>query len=62
MCIYCVFWYQFTRQGFENASWIARLDVFSKLSLLNFISKDANLVFYLSDNQVDSPFKLAIIT
>ena len=35
---------KFTRQGFENA----RQQAFSKLSLVNLISKVANLVFYLS--------------
>ena len=44
---------KFTSQGFENASWHA----FSKPSLVNLISKDANLVFYLSVN-----LKLAIMT
>ena len=32
--------------------------VFSKRSLVNLISKDTNLVFYLSANQVDSLFEL----
>ena len=35
---------------------------FSKLSLVNFISKDASLLFYLSAYQVDSLFKLANMT
>ena len=44
---------KFTRQGFENACWIARLclaiqHAFSKPNLVNFISEDANLLFYLS--------------
>ena len=44
---------KFTRQGFENACWHreacrAIQHAFSKLSLVNLISKDANLVFYLS--------------
>ena len=43
----------FTRQGFENAYWHreacrAIQHAFSKPSMVNFISKDANLVFYLS--------------
>ena len=44
---------KFTRQGFENACWHreacrATQHAFSKRSLLNLISKDTNLVFYLS--------------
>ena len=44
---------KFTRQGFENACWHretcwAIQQAFSKPSLVNLISKDANLVFYLS--------------
>ena len=44
---------KFTRQGFENAGWHreacrAIQHAFSKPSLVNLISKDANLVFYLS--------------
>ena len=44
---------KFTRQGFENACWHreacrAIQIAFSKPSLVNLISKDANLVFYLS--------------
>ena len=44
---------KFTRQGFENACWHreacrASQHAFSKPSLVNLISKDANLVFYLS--------------
>ena len=44
---------KFTRQGFENACWHreacrAIQHAFSKPSLVNLISKDANLVFYLS--------------
>ena len=44
---------KFTRQGFENACWHreacrAIQNAFSKPSLVNLISKDANLVFYLS--------------
>ena len=44
---------KFTRQGFENACWHCEAcrviqHAFSKLSLVNLISKDANLVFYLS--------------
>ena len=43
----------FTGQGFENACWHreacrAIQHAFSKPSLVNLISKDANLVFYLS--------------
>ena len=43
----------FTRQGFENACWHREAcqtiqHVFPKLSLVNLISKDMNLVFYLS--------------
>ena len=46
---------KFTRQGFENACWHreacrAIQHAFSKPSLVNLISKDANLVFYLSGN------------
>ena len=44
---------KFTRQGFENACWHREAcrviqQAFSKPSLVNLISKDANLVFYLS--------------
>ena len=44
---------KFTRQGFENACWHreacrAIQRAFSKPSLVNLISNDANLVFYLS--------------
>ena len=44
---------KFTRQGFENACWHreacrAIQHAFSKPNLINLISKDANLVFYLS--------------
>ena len=41
---------KFTRQGFENACWHheACQHAFSKPSLVSLISKDANLVFYLS--------------
>ena len=44
---------KFTRQGYENACWHreacrAIQHAFSKPSLVNLISKDANLVFYLS--------------
>ena len=44
---------RFTRKGFENACWHreacrAIQHAFSKPSLVNFISKGANLVFYLS--------------
>ena len=44
---------KFTRQGFVNACWHreacrAIQHAFSKPSLVNLISKDANLVFYLS--------------
>ena len=44
---------KFTRQGFENACWHreacrAIQHAFSKPSLVNLISKDANLEFYLS--------------
>ena len=44
---------KFTRQGFENACWhseacLAIQHGFSKLGLVNLISKDANLVFFLS--------------
>ena len=44
---------KFTRQDFENACWHreacrAIQHAFSKPSLVNLISKDANLVFYLS--------------
>ena len=44
---------KFTRQGSDNACWHCQAcraiqHVFSKLSLVNFISKDANLVFYSS--------------
>ena len=52
---------KFTRQGFENACWHreacrAIRHAFSKLSLVSFVSKDANLVFYLS------VYPLAIMT
>ena len=45
-----VFDIKFTRQGFENACWHreacrAIQHAFSKLSLVNVISKDANLIF-----------------
>ena len=48
-----VFVIKFTRQGFENACWHreacrAFQHAFSKPSLVNLISKDSNLVFYLS--------------
>ena len=48
-----VFDIKFTRQGFENAclhreACRAIQHAFSKPSLVNLISKDANLVFYLS--------------
>ena len=48
---------KFTRQGFENACWHreacrAIQQAFSKLSLVNLISKDKNLVFYLSVYQL----------
>ena len=49
---------KFTRQGLENAIQHA----FSKPSLVNLISKDGNLVFYLSAYQVDPLFKLANMT
>ena len=44
---------KFTRQGFENACWHreacrAIQHAFSKPSLVNLISKDTHLVFYLS--------------
>ena len=44
---------KFTRQGFEKACWHCEAcrgiqHAFSKPSLVNLISKDANLVFYLS--------------
>ena len=44
---------KFTRQGFENACWHCEAcqaiqHTFSKPSLVNLISKDANLVFLLS--------------
>ena len=47
------FYIKFTRQGFENACWHreacrAIQHAFSKPSLVNLISKDANLVFDLS--------------
>ena len=58
---------KFTRQGFENACWHRKAcrgiqHAFLKLSLVNFISKDVNLVFYLSAYQVDSLLKLASMT
>ena len=58
---------KFTRQGFENACWHreacrAIQHAFSKPSLVNLISKDANLVFYLSGSQFWTLFKLAIMT
>ena len=48
---------KFTRQGFENACWHreacwAIQHGFSKPSLVNLISKDASLVFYLSVYQL----------
>ena len=54
---------KFTMQGFENACWHreacrAIQHAFSKPSLVNFISKDPNLVFYLSIY----PLLLAIMT
>ena len=44
---------KFTRQGFENACWHCEAcqaiqNAFSKQSLVNLVSKDANLVFYVS--------------
>ena len=44
---------KFTKQGFENACWhheacLATQHGFSKQNLVNLISKDAKLVFYLS--------------
>ena len=44
---------KFTRQGFKNACWHCEAcraiqNAFSKPSLVNLISKDASLVFYLS--------------
>ena len=44
---------KFTRRGFENACWYreacrAIQQAFSKPRLVNLISKDSNLVFYLS--------------
>ena len=44
---------KFTRQGFENAGWHRKACwaiqyAFTKPSLVNLISKDTNLVFYLS--------------
>ena len=44
---------KFTRQGFVNASWYCEAcwaiqHAFSRPSLVNLISKDMNLVFYLS--------------
>ena len=58
---------KFTRQGFENACWHCNAcqaiqHAFSKLILVNLISKDTHLVFYLSVYQVYSVFKLAILT
>ena len=46
---------KFTRQGFENACWHgeacqATEHAFSKQSVVTLISKDVNLVFYLSVN------------
>ena len=59
-----VFGIKFTRQGFENACEACRAiqHAISKPSLVNLISKDVNLVFYLSAYQVDSLFKLANMT
>ena len=59
--------FKFTRQGFENACWHreacrAIQHAFSKPCLVNMILKYANLVFYFSDFQVDSLFKLANTT
>ena len=53
---------KFTRQGFENACWHreacrAIQQAFSKPSLVNLISKDANLVFYLSVYQLLNTFQ-----
>ena len=50
---------KFTRQSFEKAcrhpeTCQAIEHAFSKSSLVNLISKDMNLVFYLSAYQVDS--------
>ena len=58
---------KFTRQGFENTCWhhnACRFNqhAFPKLSLENLLSKDVNLVFYLSAYQVDSLFILANMT
>ena len=58
---------KFTRQGFENACWHreacrAIQHAFSKPSLVNLISKDANLVFYLAGSQCWTLFKLVIMT
>ena len=59
---------KFTRQGFENACWHreacrAIQHAFLKPSLVNLISKDVNLVFYLSVfTHYWTLFKLAIMT
>ena len=58
---------KFTWQGFENACWHleacrAIQQAFSKPSQENLISKDTNLVFYLSAYQVVLLFKLATMT
>ena len=58
---------KFSRQGFENTCWHREAcqtnqHAFSKPSLLNLISKYANLVLYFSAYQVGSLFKLANMT
>ena len=57
---------KFARQGFEKACWHreacrAIQHAFSKPSLVNLMSNDANLVFYLSVYLLFSLFKLAIM-
>ena len=56
----------FTRQGSENGSWHrearrAIQNAFSKPSLVNLISKDAKLVFYLSVSPIVYLFKREIM-
>ena len=58
---------KFTRQGFENACWHreacrAIQRAFSKPSLVNLISKDANPVFYLSVYPLVNTLQTAIMT
>ena len=58
---------KFTRQGFDNACWYREASraiqhKFSKLSLVNLISEDANLAFYYQFIHCWTLFKLVIMT